>query len=76
MNGMPGVLFYSLILIYVRDFLHHSSSTKNLEKSLHFIYTHSIQLYSRSLYTALKMLGHINENQALAFQGGTCRSPN
>lgn len=72
MNKMPGLLIYSLILIYVRAFLHHSSSAKNLGKGLPLICTHSIQLYSKSLYTALNMFSHINENQALQFQGKIC----
>lgn len=72
MNRMPGFLFYSLSLIYEKALLHHSSSAKSLEKGLDFIYTHSIQLYSRSLCTTLKMSSHINENQGLESQGEVC----
>lgn len=55
MNRISGVLFYSLILIYLKAFLHNSSCAKDLEKGLHFLYVHCIQLFSRNLYTALKM---------------------
>lgn len=69
MNRISGFLFYSLIFIYLRAFLHHSSCAKDLEKGLHFLYVHCIQLYSRSLYTALKMFHHTNGKRAPEFQG-------
>lgn len=75
MNRMSGFLFYSLILIYLRVFLHHSSCAKDLEKGLCFLYIHCIQLYSRSLYTALKMFHRTNGKQAPEFQGETGWSP-
>lgn len=75
MNRVSGVLFYSLIPIYLRAFLHYSSCAKDLEKGLHYFYVHCIQLFSRSLYRALKMFHHTSGNQAPEFGGETGWSP-